>query len=376
METTHKIYFPGLNGLRFIAALCVIITHIESEKLDVGLANYWTNIIVFNLGSLGVYFFFVLSGFLITFLLLTEQRKTATISVSNFYLRRIFRIWPLYYLLVIIGFFVLPNFEFFHHSYYHQFLHAHFWTKFFLFLFILPNLALAIYPGVSLIGHSWSIGVEEQFYLIWPIIIKYSKNALKTIIGFTFCWILLKAIVLLFSVYYGKELIWLNYLKLFLAMSKIECMTIGAVGAYVLFFERTKILYLVYSKSIQIFAFLSIPLLLLFTPNFLKEAIHIIFSVVFIIIILNVATNANSILKLNYAIFDFLGKISYGIYMYHFVVLFIVIKLLLKYLNTPLNYFVFNILCYSLSLIITVMLAWISYDFFEKRFIDKKKRYN
>ncbi len=119
----NKVYFPGLNGLRFYAAFAVVITHIELIKSFQGYPTFWVensgnnltlrSIIqkfVFELGSLGVYFFFVLSGFLITYLLLVEKAKTKTVAVKKFYVRRILRIWPLYYLIVILGFFVIPYF--------------------------------------------------------------------------------------------------------------------------------------------------------------------------------------------------------------------------------------------------------------------------
>ena len=375
LDAKEKIYFPGLNGLRFIAALCVIITHIELEKANMDIVNLWDNIFIFNLGSLGVYFFFVLSGFLITYLLLSEKKITETISIKNFYLRRIYRIWPLYYLLMLLGFFIFPNIDFFKHAYYDRFLHGDFWDKLFLFTFMLPNLCLAIYPNISHIGHAWSIGVEEQFYLIWPVILKYSKNALRMIIIFTGAWVFLKFLILLAYINHGASYNWLKYVKLFLAMGKIECMTIGALGAYVLFYNRKEILKYIYSKYVQVISLLLIPLLICLTPDSIQDGIHIIFSFLFIIIILNVASNPDSILKLNNKIFDFLGKISYGIYMYHLVIVFSVIKVIYGTMRGSFNVIVANILCYSLSLFLTIFVSWISYTFYEKRFIKMKRKH-
>ena len=100
------LYFPGLHGLRCIAALMVIVTHIELFKARYGLPNIYH----FNkdFGVYGVDFFFVLSGFLITYLLFKEDDKFGFINLKFFYLRRIFRIWPLYYLLIIIVFLLVP----------------------------------------------------------------------------------------------------------------------------------------------------------------------------------------------------------------------------------------------------------------------------
>src|SRR3954471_16382358 len=111
-KTDKVIYFPNLNGLRFIAALLVIIHHTEQIKDLFGLNSHWKNYHIWILGKLGVTLFFVLSGFLITYLLLTEKKEFNTIFIKNFYIRRILRIWPLYYLVTILSFFVLPHISF------------------------------------------------------------------------------------------------------------------------------------------------------------------------------------------------------------------------------------------------------------------------
>lgn len=87
-----KVYFPGLNSLRFIAASVVIVHHIEQIKSLSGYQNYFDNIFIHNIGGYAVTFFFALSGFLITYLLLVEQARTKTISIRSFYIRRTLRI--------------------------------------------------------------------------------------------------------------------------------------------------------------------------------------------------------------------------------------------------------------------------------------------
>ncbi|MDP1800300.1 MAG: acyltransferase, partial [Bacteroidota bacterium] len=173
MEGSKNIYFKGLNGLRFFAAFAVIITHIELIKDQMHCPNlYYTSKMIFELGGLGVVFFFVLSGFLITYLLLKEKELTDTINVKKFYIRRVLRIWPLYFLIVILGFFVLPHFHFMEISFFAKY-NAHLSVfNLVLFLVMLPNLAFAIFKPLPHIGQLWSIGVEEQFYLLWPWVVK------------------------------------------------------------------------------------------------------------------------------------------------------------------------------------------------------------
>src|SRR4051812_19584104 len=99
-QESAGVYFPGLYGLRFFAAMMVIVSHIELFKGYHGFANgYASNLAIYELGRMGVTLFFVLSGFLISYLLLVEKETTGTISIGRFYIRRILRIWPLYYLL-------------------------------------------------------------------------------------------------------------------------------------------------------------------------------------------------------------------------------------------------------------------------------------
>src|ERR671912_1560048 len=105
------LFLPGLNGIRFIAAFLVILDHLELYKSYFGFKTFWPNTYSSHLGSLGVTIFFVLSGFLITYLLL-QERTTTGISIRNFYTRRILRIWPLYYLLIFISFFLVPHIDF------------------------------------------------------------------------------------------------------------------------------------------------------------------------------------------------------------------------------------------------------------------------
>lgn len=114
----NKTYFKGLDGLRAIAAILVILGHVEMIKKIFNYKNVFDGggSFFLYLGGDAVTFFFVLSGFLITFLLLKERNDKGVIGVKNFYLRRILRIWPVYYLLFICGFFFIAANDFFRFS--------------------------------------------------------------------------------------------------------------------------------------------------------------------------------------------------------------------------------------------------------------------
>lgn len=158
-----KIYFPNLNGLRFIAAVLVIIHHIEQIKGIFNMDNYYGTIsFVTEIGRLGVILFFVLSGFLITYLLLKEEELFKSVNIRKFYMRRILRIWPLYFLILIITFLVLPVIEYFNWPGYTEALSSHNLLLIFVFyVAFLPNLVLPLFGVVPYASHTWSIGAEE-----------------------------------------------------------------------------------------------------------------------------------------------------------------------------------------------------------------------
>ncbi len=371
-KTENRIYFSGINSLRFMAALAVIITHIELLKGTFGFESYWKNPIIFNLGGMGVYFFFVLSGFLITYLLLVEKEEYGKIAIKQFYLRRILRIWPLYYLILLLGFFVLPQFEVFHISYLQNSFYENFNANIILYIFILPNLAFSLFTAVPNIGQVWSIGVEEQFYIIWPWIVEKSKNILKTLVLIIVCLIILKIVVLIFGEFYSTAG-WYKALRLFVAMSKFECMAIGGIGAYMLF-TRNNILKIIYNKYLMITAIISLPLLIYITPAYLQDGIHVVYSFSFLIIILNVSKGGEKSFLEN-STFNYLGKISYGIYMYHFMVVPLVLNIFKKHIALK-SEFLLNFGIYSLTILITIALSSISYRYFEKPFINLKSKFS
>lgn len=392
-----KVYFPGLNGLRFFAALAVVLTHLElmkkllghGERLWVndeertssmainGILNgeiRWPTPFISNAGPLGVVFFFVLCGFLITYLLLEEKRISSTIAIKKFYVRRILRIWPLYYFIVFLGFFVLPHISFFDIPKQEVFFLQTFWPQLLCFLFLLPNLAFAAYQtAVPNIGQAWSIGVEEQFYIIWPLIMKFAKGLLRAMIIFTIALVIFKVLLSLIP---DSTFSWLGTLKRFLAMSKIECMSLGGIGAYLVFHKKEKIMNFCFHPVIQVIAILSIPLIILFAPIQLKNGVHLLYSFSFLIIIMNVSFNKGSLIRFENKILDFLGKISYGIYMYHIICITFTLHVMDKVLSLPQNMtWSQNLLYYLCSVILTILVSALSYRYLERVFIRRKKNY-
>jgi len=170
-EPAERIYFPELDGLRFIAFMMVYLFHqgMPWPLLNRLIGTTASHAFTQN-GGYGVQLFFILSGYLITALLLREEARYGRIALRAFWVRRILRIWPLYYLIVAIGFGLLPAL---HGDVgtptYRQLLQIHLVP----FLGFLGNWSMALigpvpYDWLSVL---WSVCVEEQFYLIVPLLI-------------------------------------------------------------------------------------------------------------------------------------------------------------------------------------------------------------
>lgn len=271
-----------------------------------------------------------------------------------------------------MGFLILPQFEAFKIGYLQHSFEQNFYPNLILYIFILPNLAYSLYPAVPNIGQAWSISVEEQFYIFWPIIIAKSKSIVKTLLIITAILVLIKAIVLFLGNFF-QDTEWYRPLRLFVAMSKFECMSIGGLGAYFLYTNH-KILKLAY-KPIMFFVSVSCSIALIyFTPQKIQDGIHLVYSVLFLQIILFVAKKSGATWFDNKAL-NYLGKISYGMYMYHFMIIPLCIYLYVKHIRAD-SSVMENIVLYGTIIVITILISGISYHFFEQKFIKLKSRYS
>lgn len=374
----NRVYFPNLNSIRFFAALAVIIHHIELTKYWFHQPNIYTTSFVGGVfGQLGIILFFVLSGFLITFLLLEEQKRTDDISIKKFYIRRILRIWPLYYLIVILGLFILPKVHFFDVPDISSHVHEHFFSKSLMFLSFFPDLAYAIYEPVPYAEQSWSVGVEEQFYLIWPLLIAVvirRKKTLNMLIGVILFYVAIKVASTIAYTNHPENRVF-EEVYYFWNNFSIDCMAIGGIGAYLLFFKKEKVLNILFNKYLQIALYVLLAVVTVkgfAIPMFNYE----FYALIFIVLILNLAANKNTVINLEYKPLNYLGKISYGLYMYHNIILVVVLKFVIYYSGVTLNSLTGNIIYYGLAISTTILVAGLSYRFIERPFIKAKVRYS
>jgi len=369
-------YFKGLNGLRFFAAYLVVIHHAEQIRLKYGMFNF-KQLSIFNQGGTGVIFFFVLSGFLITYLLLKEELFTKKISIRNFYVRRVLRIWPLYFLLVTVGIVIFPlllNYINFNYTMPYSFSQTAFY-----FVFFMPFVVNILF-GHHLLEPLWSIGVEEIFYLIWAPLVKFSRKYVL----FLIILVIFIKLILITIIYFTNNN---SVLAQVISILKFEAMAIGGLGAYLVFNAKKQIHdTIIFLVPFQIIFILLIIIQLFgfkyLTENFILAKIiydtpivsSIFNMLLFCWLIVNISLNQKSIISLEHKIFNYLGDISYGIYMYHMLIIFGITLFLSKFFNN-INNILASVIFYILVTCLTIIVSGLSKKFFEDKFLKLKKKF-
>ncbi|HEX6333631.1 MAG TPA: acyltransferase [Flavisolibacter sp.] len=355
-------YYPALDGLRGIAILLVVFYH------NFGFINY------FFFGWLGVDLFFVLSGFLITEILLHTREKPG--YLRNFYMRRVLRIAPLYYLALLLFLVILPripantiDFSFYRQ---HQ---AWFWTYLQNWLLISRESS----ANTTALHHFWSLAVEEQYYLFWPLLVLLIRKP----------QVLITSIALLLITVIGIRIfMWLNQVREFnyfgfYTFTRIDGLCIGSMLAVILYsypkFLRSYSTLIILGLAAFNFLFFFINRANQFTFPYFAMVGYTTFAVIFAMLVYEATNEENRLLQrlLQSGILKFLGKYSYGIYIWHWPVYLLLHRPVRSWLAgvVTTSKQTGNVIAAIGVTAVAVLISVASFHLFEKYFINLKKNY-
>jgi peptidoglycan/LPS O-acetylase OafA/YrhL len=362
--SSTKHYFSNLDASRFIAFVAVFLTHTFYSN-DIQISQSSAFVFVkehLQLGTLALHYFFVLSSFLITWIILEEYKNTGNFNPLYFLARRSLRIWPLYFLIVAIGFIVAYLF-----SSNEELPPISYFLTFTLNFYIASN----GYHFLFFLVFLWSISVEEQFYFFWAFVLKHFKSYIVHI-----CTLLI--LVSLFFRYYFLDN---DNQLMFNTLSSLSDFAIGALAAYIAFFKHP-----FFNKIIEMPRGLIVLVYVIFIANVaLYHSIYanpttilfenLIFAAMYAFFILEQSFFNHSFFKIGFSYtLNYLGRISLGLYCYHGIVITMVIKGLQHYhiITSQLQVFVIIPIIVFLS---TIMLAIASHELFEKRIAVLKNKF-
>lgn len=356
------VYYKNLDFLRFIAVFLVLAQHwlLQGFFLDIG--------------KIGVTVFFVLSGFLITGILLKskqdieDKKLSVKKAIANFYVRRSLRIFPIYFLL--IGFLFVMNYEIVT-------------SNFIWFLTYTSNIKTFIDQNwMASLGPLWTLAVEEQFYFIWPALIFFvqKKNTKKLLIICMLIGPLFRLCAMLLAIKFFDN-VNLYVSSITLMPSNIDLFAIGGVLAYNIRYKENIVS--IPRRFILLFSFLLFIPVIYFKGSIFYHIFFVWIIAIWSFFIISYLIKENNVVSnsiFQFKPFSFLGKISYGLYLYHgpFFFIFAIISFaeLKLFKNQVLfaDYHKFNQFIFLKNVSYLILFATISWYTIEKP-INKLKKY-
>ncbi len=354
----HRPHYPALDGLRGVAILLVVVYH------NFGFIDY------FFFGWLGVDLFFVLSGFLITDILL---RSVGTKNfLRNFYIRRVLRIFPLYYLTLIIFLVILPRIPVALELKYYTDNQVWLWTYLQNWLYIFKN------PGqTNTLNHLWSLAVEEQFYLVWPLIILLVRKPRLLLILIS---------TVLIGVIGLRLWIWENhiadlaYFNLY-TFSRIDGICIGCMVALLLRIDKS---FLKRFTPVIVLFFAGVNLIFFFINRshdfsfpYLALVGYTTFAMMFGLLVNESLSPGSKLIHtvFNIGLLKFFGKISYSFYIFHWPVYLLLYPFLTKTISDPGTAKYTPFIVSLIATLVAIVVSWLTYQFIERYFLRKKERF-
>lgn len=363
VERKKSFYRPELDALRFFAFFAVFVFHF-SRPVDEYVAHgvpRWIAVpgnALMQGGVFGVDLFFVLSAYLITELLLREKDEYGELDVRSFYLRRILRIWPVYFFMIALALIPAFNPD-----------HTFTWRYAVPFLLLAGNWSIVAYgfPMHSIIGVGWTVSIEEQFYLFWPPIVrKLSRKGIARA-GVVMLVIATAMRILMIAVHGGMNSVWCN------TVARLDPIAAGILLAIALKGNLPRLngalRFAMICGGIVPLALIANywqihqPVTLEWVPTLLGFPLVALSCTLILVAILGISARLPRFLL-------YLGKISYGLYIYQ------VLGNLLSNRVIPVHALFLQLaLRPLLALAITILLASASYAFLETPFLKLKKRF-
>lgn len=351
---TKRVHFLGINFLRFLSAFALILYHC-TLGLQKGVDTFW-KMALHNL-YIGVDLFFIISGFLITYLLIVEKQETGKISFKKFYIRRSLRILPLYYLIILLAYYLFHN--------------THPETDFVSHLFFFGNFSLITNNSwtITPLNPLWSICIEEHFYLVVPLLVSLVPTKK---LHYMFISIIMLSIGFRAYTFYFDNGHWMTlYMH---TLSRCDVIAIGGILAHQLYFGKQ----IVRCKRIWLFVAIVMLLVIMSSIDYgdyttlfnatLKKYIFVIpMAIIFAAFILSKSESDGFSKIKNNKVFDYFGKISYGLYMYHSIVILYVVKI--SFLKDSDSLIIIAVT------ILTLLISALSYELFEMKFLKLKKSF-
>lgn len=355
----NRFYRPELDALRFAAFALVFINHGFPSLAGFQAARVpeWisTAVIGFkNGGAFGVDLFFLLSSYLITEILLREHRDRSAINVPAFWTRRILRIWPLYFGFLAFALWIVPLWLPQSFPRFHALAYATFWG----------NFAVIVRPGeMDSVGQLlWSVSIEEQFYFVWPLVISLFVGRLRSI---CFVLFLVSTATRLYLVATGVDSTWAFWSN---TPARLEPIAAGALIAAILNGRMPEL-----TGTRRVISIVSGLILIALAGTFGS------FDGVTSLFTYPIATVAAVLLLLGTlgspwptpGWLTYLGRISYGLYVFHFFA----ISIVRKYIVVD-HAFGEWALQFVAAFALTVACAALSYRYFERPFLRLKERFS
>lgn len=343
---------PQLDGVRGIAILMVIAWHFVAYALPFHPSRQW--LAVASIGGTGVDLFFVLSGFLITRILLAARGRPD--FLRNFYVRRILRIFPLYYAFLVVIYLIVPLLHFGRTPFSVQWWN---WTY-------LQNVSMTFFPHESQTvwewtPHFWSLAVEEHFYLVWPFIVKFaSAESLPFVLMGT----------IPFSIASRAALIWSGHGAAYLTPCRVDALGVGSLLAVLAlrpdsmeairrWIPRALLAFLPLGACIMLVSGKALPAVELF-----KDTAWAILYGIVLVIAIQAWPRGFLYSALSHPALTAIGKYSYGMYVMHMTIMAL---LPLKTMWPPLAFVV--------NLVVVFCVAALSRNFFEQPFLRLKRKF-